>query len=371
MANPLEALDESEFAAWFRLVELLGLSRSQVRSLLATFGSPEAVLAADPAERARWLPPRTRSQAIVPEPEAAARLDAAHRWRAGPGERHVLVLGDPRYPSALLQTADPPVLLYVMGSPHHLQADSLAVVGSRHPTPQGLNTAREFSQAIAAAGPSIVSGLARGIDAAAHEGALAAGGVTVAVVGTGLDRVYPAVHRDLARRIAESGALLSEFPPGTPVLAANFPQRNRIIAGLSRGVLVVEAALRSGSLITARQAAEMGREVLAVPGSIHSPTSRGCHALIKQGAQLVETADDVLEALGSSRPCAPDDATATDQPAQDPLLAAMGFEPVHLDALGARTGWAAATLAARLLDLELGGEVARLPGGLYQRTPRA
>ncbi|MDP1533105.1 MAG: DNA-processing protein DprA, partial [Rubrivivax sp.] len=248
-------------------------------------------------------------------------------------------------------------------------APSVAVVGSRSPTAQGADNARAFAAALSADGLVVVSGLALGIDGAAHEGALAGGAGTLAVVGTGLDRVFPPRHRELAHRIAgagERGALISEYAPGTPALPAHFPQRNRIIAGLSLGTLVVEAALRSGSLITARLAAEAGRDVFAVPGSIHSPQSRGCHALIQQGAQLVQTAADIVDALRLQRP-APPVAAAGDEHSGDPILAALGQDPVTLDALISRTGWPAHELTARLLELELDGRAARLPGGLYQR----
>ncbi len=280
-------------------------------------------------------------------------------------------MGDPDYPPLLLQTADPPLLLYVQGAPALLAAPSVAVVGSRNPTAQGADNARAFAAALSAQGLVVVSGLALGIDGAAHAGALEGGVGTLAVVGTGLDRVYPARHRELAHRIAaagERGALVSEYAPGTPALPAHFPQRNRIIAGLTLGTLVVEAALRSGSLITARLAAEAGRDVFAVPGSIHAPQSRGCHALIQQGAQLVQSAADIIDALhlarASSRP--PESAPAS-AGAGDPILEALGHDPVTLDALIARTGWPAHELAARLLELELKGLAARLPGGLYQR----
>jgi DNA processing protein len=262
----------------------------------------------------------------------------------------------------------------VQGDPAVLSRPALAVVGSRSATPQGLANARAFAAALSQQGWMIVSGLALGIDAAAHEGALEAmaqgGAGTVAVVGTGLDRVFPARHRALAHRIAAQGALVSEYAPGMPPLREHFPERNRLIAGLSQGTLVVEAALASGSLITARLASESGREVFAIPGSIHSPQARGCHALIRQGAKLVETAEDIVEELRGQRPLVLDAAAPSDGEAavaDDPLLAALGHDPVTLDALLARTGESAAVLSARLLELELDGQVARLPGGLYQR----
>ncbi len=302
------------------------------------------------------------------------RLAAAQRWLAGGADRHAIAVGDAAYPPRLLQTADPPLLLYVQGEPAALAADSLAIVGTRHPTPPGRENAIAFAQALADEGLAIVSGLALGIDAAAHEGALAGRAGTLAVLGSGIDDAYPRRHRTLAARVAAHGALVSEYAPGTPPLREHFPQRNRIIAGLSLGTLVVEAALPSGSLITARLAVEAGREVFAIPGSIHSPTSKGCHALIKQGAKLVESANDILEELRGTRPLAeaasaPD--AAPDAAGHDaPLLAALGHDAATLDALVARTGWPTAELNARLLELELQGVVARLPGGLFQRQGR-
>jgi DNA processing protein len=362
-------LTDDEFAAWFRLLETPALNRGHIRRLLAACGSPDAVLSARPATL-RELVGQSLVEAIGQVPQAFdERLAAALAWRAQGDARHFLAVGDERFPPLLLQTADPPLLLYVQGDPAALNQRSLAMVGSRHATAQGLDNARAFAKALGEAGLLVVSGLALGIDGAAHDGALMAAAGTIAVVGTGLDRVYPRAHKALAHRIAGHGALVSEFAPGVPAIAAHFPQRNRIIAGLSLGTLVVEAALQSGSLITARLALEAGREVFAVPGSIHATQSKGCHALLKQGAKLVESAADVLEELRlAGRP-----ATAAASPAAtavapaDPLLDALGFEPTTLDALLARTGWPTAELAARLLELELAGHVARLPGGLYQR----
>ncbi len=358
-----------EFAAWFRLLQSVG--RAPARRLLAACGSAPAVLS---ARAATWreVAGAAAAEALGREPpQFSERLAAARAWANGGEQRQVLTVADAAYPPALLQTADPPLLLYLQGDAARLQAPSLAMVGSRHPTAQGVDNARAFATALARQGYTVVSGLAVGIDAAAHEGALAAGpgaAGTVAVVGTGLDRVYPAHHHALAHRIAGAGALLSEFAPGTPPLRENFPQRNRLIAGLSLGTLVVEAALRSGSLITARLAAEAGREVFAIPGSIHAPQSRGCHALLKQGAKLVETAEDIVEELRGASAARPlKAAAAVPEPETDPLLAALGQDPATLDALLARTGEATSVLQARLLELELAGQVARLPGGLYQR----
>ena len=367
---------DADFAAWFRLLETPGLGRDSARRLLAAFGAPAAVLSAAPATLRPWVGPAVADALRQPSPLLAQRLAAAQAWLDGGADRHVLTLDHPAWPPLLLQTADPPLLLYVQGDPARLAAASLAVVGSRHPTPQGRDNARSFARALAEAGWQIVSGLALGIDAAAHEGALGAGpgaAGTLAVVGSGLDRVYPPANAELARRIAASGALVSEYAPGTPPLPEHFPQRNRLIAGLSRGMLVVEAALRSGSLITARLANEAGREVFAVPGSIHAPQSRGCHQLIQQGAKLVESAQDILDELrgtGASRPAQADLPLGQTGPA-DPLLDALGSDPVTLDALAARTGWPASQLAGRLMELELEGRVTRQPGGLYQRRHAA
>ena len=295
---------------------------------------------------------------------------------------HALItLGDPRYPECLLHTADPPLMLYAIGPERWLAhaaplldwQRSLAIVGSRNPTPQGADNAHQFALHLAQQGWTIVSGMALGIDAAAHEGAMAAKNTalpTVAVVGTGVDRVYPRQNKQLAHQLAHHGLILSEFPLGTPPIAANFPKRNRIISGLSRGTLVVEAALASGSLITARTASEQGREVFAIPGSIHSPQSRGCHALIRQGAKLVEHAQDILEEfnLPTRLPAAESTEQPSTQGTTHPLLQAMGYDPIDLDALGARSGWSTADLQAQLLELELDGQVHRLPGGLYQRV---
>lgn len=359
-------LGAGEFAAWYRLLETPGVGRGTARRLLASCGSPEAVFTT-PATALREIVGPAVAQALSGTPPGfAERLQIALAWLGGAADRHALTPGDPAFPPLLLQTADPPLLLYVQGDPARLAQASVAVVGSRNPTPQGSQNAKAFAAALSAQGFVIVSGLAIGIDAAAHEGALTAAAGTLAVVGTGLDRVYPARHRDLAHRIAAHGALVSEFAPGTPPLPENFPLRNRIIAGLSLGTLVVEAAVQSGSLITARLAVEANREVFAVPGSIHSPQSKGCHALLKQGAKLVETAQDIVEELRGGGPA---QATLPLSPAvpTDPLLTALGHDPVTMDALIARTGWPAAELSARLMTLELDGQAARLPGGLYQR----
>jgi len=365
-------MDRDELAAWLRLIETPQVGRESARKLLAAFGSPQAVLAAPIAAR-RELVSATTATALAQMPETVSELvEATVNWLAAATDdapRQVLTLGDPNYPALLLETADPPLLLYLQGNPELLQKPGVAVVGSRNPTPQGRENARSFSAHLSQAGLTIVSGLALGVDGAAHEGGLSGPGRTIAVIGTGLDRVYPRRHLELAHRISAQGLMLSEYSLGTPPLPANFPMRNRIIAGLTRGTLVVEAALQSGSLITARLASEAGRDVFAIPGSIHSPQSRGCHALIKQGAKLVDSAQDVLEEFPSFPPSSPDTVEPTPDTGNiDPLLQALGFDPVTLDALVARTGWPAALLNTRLLELEMEGQVARLPGQLFQRV---
>ncbi|MBK0391238.1 DNA-processing protein DprA [Ramlibacter algicola] len=367
-------MEREELAAWLRLAWAPGLGRTTARRLLAAFGLPQAVFAQDTTaiEQATSaaVPPLLRERPAGLDALTNATLDWLAQAPAGQSRR-VLTLADPLYPASLLQTEDPPLVLYAAGQPVDAWPRAIAIVGSRNPTAQGRIDAREFARSFARSGLTVVSGLALGIDGAAHEGALdgAADGqlATIAIVGTGLDRVYPQQHHDLAHRIASRGLLLSEYPVGTPPLSDNFPQRNRIISGLASGTLVVEAAVRSGSLITARLAAEQGKDVYAIPGSIHSPQSRGCHALLKQGAKLVETAEDVLEDME-----APVRAPTRPTPREDvPLLQAMGHAPLSLDALVARTGTSAADLQAQLLELELQGRVARLAGGLFQRLERA
>jgi DNA processing protein len=371
-------MEREELAAWLRLALTPGVGNLVARRLLAAFGLPAAVFG-QPAAALRQLATEAQARALAVEPaELSALLDTTWAWlqEDAPAPRRILTLADAAYPTALLHTEDPPLMLYVIGAVPATWPRAVAVVGSRNPTPQGLANARRFGRSLAEAGLTVVSGLALGIDGAAHEGALegaAAQFATIAVVGTGLDRVYPRQHLELAHAIARRGLLVSEYPLGTPPLPANFPRRNRIIAALSEGTVVVEAALRSGSLITARLAAEQGKEVFAIPGSIHSPQARGCHALLKQGAKLVETAQDVLEELSLAPAAAaagPDGAAAAAAP-EDEVLAALGFDPVSLDALVARTGIAPSVLQARLLEHELAGLVARLPGGLFQRVDAA
>lgn len=378
-------MDAQELQAWLRLTLSPGIGNTTARKLLAAFGSAQAIFAQSAATLRQLGSDKLASALRTEPPSLAAQLQTTLDWLQAGDDRQVVSLGDAAYPPELLDIEDPPLMLYMLGTLSHAApaaakppAVKLAIVGSRNPTPQGEANARQFAKAFGSAGICVVSGLALGIDGAAHDGALLGGGDTIAVVGTGLDRVYPKRHLALAHRIARQGMLISEFPLGTPPLTANFPKRNRIISGLSRGTLVVEAALQSGSLITARLAAEQGKEVFAIPGSIHSPQSRGCHALIKQGAKLVELAQDVLEELNLPATSLaenadralqlPDGEAAAQEPApENPLLAAMGFDAVSLDALQARTGLDTARLQAQLLELELNGQVARLPGGLFQR----
>lgn len=371
-----------ELHAWLRLLQTPLIGRGAARRLLAALGSPQGVFQAPPdALRALVSAKPAAALSSAPSSELDALVATTTAWlNAGDANtpRHVITLGDPHYPGSLLETADPPLLLYAQGNIDLLRrfTTTLAIVGSRNPTPQGLDTARLFAEQVSRAGLIVVSGLALGIDAAAHEGALsgAAPGhaATIAVVGTGLDRVYPSRHLKLAHRIASQGLMLSEYPLGTSPLPPNFPQRNRIIAGLARATMVVEAALPSGSLITAKQAMEAGRDVLAIPGSIHSPLSRGCHMLIKQGAKLVDSAQDVLEEFGqfTTSKIAPGTG-GTSEKLEHLLLDALGYDPVGLDALSARTGISAAELSGALLELELDGHVSRLPGQLFQRCEQA
>lgn len=360
-----------EVDVWLRLLRTDGIGRQGARLLLAACGSPEGVFAAQAATWRELLGPAAALALATAPKDHVDKLAATLAWLAADDSRCLLALGDPRYPPQLLASPDPPLLLYAQGNVELLAAPSVAVVGSRNPSAQGSDNARAFAEHLSQAGLAIVSGLALGIDGAAHEGGLAGRGSTIAVMGTGADRIYPARHRALAHRIASQGLLLTEFEIGTSPLPANFPQRNRIIAGLARGTLVVEAALRSGSLSTARAAVEAGREVFAIPGSIHSPQSRGCHWLIKQGAKLVESADDILGELDWSAKAPRPSARAATATGGDALLDALGHDPATIDALGARTGCSAAELNARLLELELDGHVARLPGGLFQRRGSA
>ena len=377
------SLDET--AAWLRLTLEPGLGSAQARALLAAIGLPQDIYASSAATLGRYVPAELAAQLRRPAcAETQACVERTLKWLAEPGH-HLLTLADPAYPAALLDTHDPPTVLYVNGRPELLNQSIIAIVGARNATPGGRDNAQAFAQYLAGQGWCIASGLAHGIDAAAHRGALAAGalaGSTIAVMGTGIDIVYPSANLELARRIAAEGALVSELPLGTPSMPYHFPQRNRIVAGLARGVLVVEAARQSGSLITARLASELGREVFSIPGSIHSPLSRGCHALIRQGAKLVESGQDIHEELGRPHSAPSDSRPAPTaagsglggQPAlfapgsaEAQVLNALGHDPVDADTLQSRTGMDISQLGGLLLRLELEEAVARLEDGRYQR----
>ena len=382
-------LDDESWVGWLRLQMTPGIGSVSGRNLLRAFGDPAAIFSQS-AATLRAVVQARQAQALLQLPsdfEAIARF--TQQWlQSERRQHHMLVLGDPRYPFALLEIDDPPLVLYAAGSERALNcldaSRSIAIVGSRNPTPQGLENSRAFGKALAQEGLTVVSGMALGVDAAAHRGALESDEInlpTIAVVGTGLDRVYPAKHHHLAGAIAERGLVLSEYPLGTVPLPANFPRRNRLIAGLSRGTLVIEAALQSGSLITAQQALDQGKEVFAIPGSIHSTQSRGCHALIKQGAQLVESVQDIFDALGLDPGAIPSgsradanqthtDILSDDGDTNSALADALGYDPATLEILQVRTGWDTGQLQARLMELELKGQVARLPGGLFQRLQR-
>ncbi len=349
--------------AWLRLSLIKGLGGESCRRLLTLLGSPEAILAASVAQLSEII--GARLAAAIAQGGDPQKLERAEQWLDQSGN-HLISLADDAYPSILLNIPSPPLLLYAKGRLELLTRPALSVVGSRHATPQGVRDASAFARTFSDSGWCVVSGLAYGIDAAAHQGALLGQGSSIAVVGTGLDRVYPAAHRALAHQLAQQGLLLSEFPLDTPPRAANFPRRNRIISGLSMGCLVVEASLQSGSLITARLAVEQGRDVFAIPGSIHSPQSKGCHALLKQGAKLVECAQDVLEELGASQTFIAPPQNA-EQGQHSDLLEQMGYGAITLDELSEQTGLTIAELSAMLLTLELEGLVNTLPGGRYQR----
>ena len=381
-------MERAELTAWLRPTLAPGVGNDTARKLLAAFGSAEAVFEQSEAALRQLGSDKLVSAITIEPPKLADLLNATVDWLAASEDRVVAPIGSAHYPAALLNIEDPPLVLYMMGAPLNRATSqstaatnnvalNLAIVGSRNPTPQGEANARQFAKAFAEQGLCIVSGLALGVDGAAHDGALLGGGQTIAVVGTGLDRVYPKKHLALAHRITANGLIISEFPIGTPPLNANFPKRNRIISGLSVGTLVVEAALKSGSLITARLASEQGKDVFAIPGSIHSPQSRGCHYLIKQGAKLVETAQDVMEELkiplSSITPMlededeAPEGFSSFSPEGDSSFLSSLGFDIVSLDAIQARTGLSTPELQAKLLGLELDGLVTRLPGGLFQR----
>jgi DNA processing protein len=352
---------DATLASWLALNQIPGLGNESLRKLLLTFGTPENIFLAPISELNCLVKPAISR--IIAEGVNPNSLVQTEIWLQDP-LNHVLTIGDANYPQSLLNISDPPFLIFVKGRIDLLNVPSLAVVGSRSASPQGLRNAEAFANIASDGGLCVVSGMAHGIDAAAHLGGLKGKTSSVAVVGTGLDKVYPSANRDLAHRLSLTGAILSEFPLGTPPLPSNFPRRNRIISGLSLACLVVEASLQSGSLITARLALEQGRDVFAIPGSIHSPQSKGCHWLIKQGAKLVESAQDIFDELGDSfsRP-----ALLDISPANHELFEYLHFDPIDLSTLSERSGLTVASLSSILLQLELEGRITTLPGGLYQR----
>lgn len=362
--------DDQDQRAWLRLSLTKGIGNESARKLLQAFGLPTQIFQTEYASLIEHVSTKV-ARIIIQEPDAdlLSQIERTEEWLQDPVNQ-VLCLADPLYPQSLLTIPDPPILLYAKGQTRLLSSPTIAVVGSRNATNQGLSNAEKFSETLSQAGFCISSGLAAGIDAAAHTGALRGVGSTIAVIGTGADIVYPARNRDLAHRIVENACLLSEYPLGTPAIASNFPRRNRIISGLSQGVLVIEAAAQSGSLITARMAAEQGRDVFAIPGSIHSPLAKGCHQLIKQGAKLVESAQDILDetklAQRSNHLKPPNQDNAKPEP-EHSLLSIMGYDPVHIDALAIYSGEDVMTLSAQLLDLELQGHIETLPNGMIQR----
>jgi DNA processing protein len=375
MMPPIADIENCDVAQWLALNQTSGLGNASLCQLLTKFGSPEAIYSAS-LSQLRDVVDDEIAQKIkqgVDIDEIAPTLDWLQKDNA-----YVVTLADTAYPQRLLEINNPPAVLYAIGNLHWLNHPSIAIVGSRNATPQGEKNAEEFAASLCNFGLCVVSGMALGIDGAAHRGALKASGksngATIAVVGTGLDIVYPARHRDLAHQIAERGLIISEFPLGTPSKAQNFPRRNRLISGLSLGCLVVEANIDSGSLITARLATEQGREVFAIPGSIHSPVAKGCHQLIKQGAKLVENTQDILEELknllteisptGLMDKAAPESTTS---PQANTVLTSMGFDAISFDVLQQRTALTTEALSAMLMVLELEGKITVLAGNQYQR----
>lgn len=390
-------MDEFELRAWLRLLLTPSIGNESARRLLTRFGCVQGIFVATQLQLMEVVS-RAQAEALLQPPVLLdAQTVRTLQWLSTKpkvlhAQRAIWPIGHTDYPEPLLHLADPPLLLYVEGQVQQSLGPAVSVVGSRNPTPQGRQTAMQFGRALAEAGICVVSGMALGIDGASHQGALQYATpqgrgspsadltrsrpslscwTTVGVVGTGLDQVYPRHHQALAQEVIAHGVLISEYPLGTPPLAANFPQRNRLIAALGLGTLVVEAAMRSGSLITARMALDMGREVMAVPGSIHAMQSHGCHWLIRQGAKLVENVKDILEELQipiyTDEGNSPSSGGSQQALAPHPVLDQMGFTPISLDVLQTYCNLDTSVLQSELLSLELDGCVARMPGGLFQR----
>ncbi|MDV6344365.1 MULTISPECIES: DNA-processing protein DprA [unclassified Nitrosomonas] len=355
--------------SWLNLTLIDSLGDESIRKLLIAFGNPREILSTDTYQLERIV--KKQAAYNITRGADKSKVDAALKWLEDPSNC-VITLADHDYPKLLLNIVDPPPLFYLKGQRKLLNSPTLAIVGSRNATPQGIANAGAFAEAASNAGFCIVSGMAQGIDTAAHQGGLRGISASIAVVGTGLDIVYPARNRELAHLLAKEGALISEFPLGMPALGRNFPRRNRIISGMSLGCLVVEATLHSGSLITAKQALEQGREVMAIPGSIHSPLSKGCHALIKQGAKLIENIQDILDEFNcqTALPHGNTDVTLdfSNSQGNSILLPHLGYDVTDIDTLCTRSGLTVEAVSAMLLALELNGMVASLPGGRYQRV---
>lgn len=371
----------AELFSWLRLVLTPGVGAKAAYKLLSAFGSAPSIFEQSYHTLTQVVSAKQTQAITVFPPDFEQACQTLENWLCASHTHYALPLGHADYPCSLLEMADPPLLVYASGQLELLKRPAIAIVGSRHPTPQGCETAIDFARTLSQHDITIVSGLALGIDGISQTAALQGPGSTIAVLGTGIDRVYPASHHGLAHQIATQGLLLSEYPLGTPPIASNFPKRNRIIAALASGTLVVEATLHSGSLITARLAADMGKEVFAIPGSIHSPQSKGCHWLIRQGAKLVETAQDITEELQRIMAIPVQISQGVDPTQEKPpqkealprpsssnlILEAIGEGPTSFDAIAIRTGCDTSTLQAQLLTLELNQQIARLPGGLYQR----
>lgn len=357
----------NERLAWVKLSAVPTVGNQTLCQLLKAFGLPEQIFQVSEQQLNQVVSPKTAQH--IKQFDDADLIETTREWLSNP-QNHLITIADTHYPQQLLEVSDPPAILYAKGNISLLNTPCIGIVGGRNATKQGEQNAEGFAEALSLAGYCVVSGMALGIDGAAHRGALNGSGKTIAVVGTGLDIVYPAKHRSLAHQIAESGLILSEFPLGTPSRPGNFPKRNRIISGLSLGCLVVEANTNSGSLITAKLAAEQGREVFAIPGSIHAPMAKGCHQLIKQGAKLVENTQDILEELPEVNPNLSPDKTldAESQNVEvEGLLQYVAFSPTSLDQIVELSGLSTQAVSAELMLLVLDNQVEELTGGLYQR----